>query len=626
MRFRPGDDGSWRAALAAALPGGFGKRPSFTLYSVAAEVCDWADRAPSSAWGRRDNARSMRVDVEVGLSVCGAAFQGLFQPFGVALMDALDRVAVGPKADRGAAVASLGIVSHRAKALLQSPQLRVAAWRDLADAARADRPDITVIEARIALLNTMLIGAGVDPVGRFRRLADVLSPSAATLARDPDAVPPGWTDAQRLEAADALLREPAVTGHCVAWLTFAAARLPEFVLEMGPATFFDADWCIPNALGPPWQQFRYRDELTRVIALDHGRGTLDPNLGPRHEVLARIDLGHRRPFGWEEEAAAQVRSVVGLVAIRTDAPPWRRAGFSCLVVDGEVGTYTFGPGDKPLFTEPDHYGMNGFADALADYKTELAGLLSSGPLPTDVAEALRLVGEAGQVDSRESALNQTATIGEQTVIVLQVAAVERLAAYAGMDGDALASKLAADWALARYHQNLAWAVERCLSGVGGGGDPLFHRVVSFPSGRRRLSFVAAFDLRDQLIAACPGRLECVRADTLLESIGDADTASRLLASFGAEAGVLKDRLSRCRNGLMHGNPVALESVQSVRDFSRFIVRAGLDASIRSIAESRPVAELLEASDRRRRATLVGLQSGRSIGDIWSTAADDGEPP
>jgi len=113
------------------------------------------------------------------------------------------------------------------------PRLRVAAWQDLADAARADRPDLNVIEPRIALLNAMLVGASVDPGERFGRLADVLSPSAATVARDPEAVPPDWTDAQRLEAADALLREPAATGHCVAWLTFAAARLPEFVLEMG---------------------------------------------------------------------------------------------------------------------------------------------------------------------------------------------------------------------------------------------------------------------------------------------------------------------------------------------------------------------------------------------------------
>lgn len=624
MRFRPGDDGSWRAGLAAALPGGFGKPPSFTLYSVTAEVCDWVDRAPASAWARRDNARSMRADVEAGLSVCGAAFQGQFQPFGVALMEALDRVAVGPRADRGADVASLGVVSHRAKALLQSPRLRVAAWRDLADAARAERPDLTVIEARIALLNAMLVGAGVDAGERFWRLADVLSPSAATLARDPNAVPPGGTDVQRLKAADALLCEPAATGHCVAWLTFAAARLPEFVLEMGPVTFFDADWCIPNALGPPWQEYPYRDELTRVLAHDHDRGTLDPNAGPRHEVLARVDLGHRPPFGWKEEAAAQVRSVVGLVAIRTGAPSWRRAGYSCLVIDGEVATYSFGPGDEPLFTEPDHYGMNGFADALADYRTELTGLLSSGPLPTDVAEALRLVGEAGQVDSRENALNGSATIAEQTVIVLQVAAAERLAAYAGMDGEAFASGLAADWALARYHQNLAGAVEQCLSGVGGGGDPLFHRVVSFPSGRRRLAFVAAFDVRDRLTAACSGRFERARAETLLESIGNADTASRLLTAFGAEAGVLKGRLSRCRNGLMHGNPVALESVLSVRDFSRFIVRAALDASIRSVAEGSPVADLLEASVRRRRTTLDGLRSGRSFAEIWRTA-DDGTP-
>jgi len=50
-----------------------------------------------------------------------------------------------------------------------------------------------VIEPRIALLNAMLVGASVDPGERFGRLADVLSPSAATVARDPEAVPPDWT-------------------------------------------------------------------------------------------------------------------------------------------------------------------------------------------------------------------------------------------------------------------------------------------------------------------------------------------------------------------------------------------------------------------------------------------------
>ena len=622
MRLHPSDDGSWRAALAAALPSGFAKPPSFTLYSVAAEVCDWVDRAPSSAWARRDNARSMRADVEVGLSVCGMAVQGQFQPLGAALTEGLDRVADGRSVDRGADVASLGAVSHQAKDLLRSPKLRVAAWRDLADAARADHPDITVIESRIALLNAMLIGAGLDPGERFGRLAGVLNSSAATSTNNLDAVPPGWADLQRLEAVDALLREPPATGHCVAWLTFAAARLPDFVLEMGPVTFLDADWCIPNALGPPWQQYQYREELTRVIAHDHDRGTLDPNAGPRHEVLARVDLGDRPPFDWEEEAAAQVRSVVGLMAIRTGAPSWRRAGFSCLVLDGEVVTYSLGPGDEPSFTEPDHYGMNGFAEALGDYRTELAGLLSSGPLPTDVAEALRLIGEAGQVDSRENALNGTATIAEQTAIVLQVAAVERLAAYTEMAGNALVSLIAADWALARYHQDLAWAVERCLSGVSGGGDPLLHRVASFSSGHRRLSFVAAFDVRDQLMAACSGRFERARAQTLLESIGEADAASRILASFEAEADVLKGRLNRCRNALMHGNPVTLESVRSVRDFSRFIISAALNDAIRSVAERRPVTDLLEARTHRRRATLDRLQCGRSFQETWSTT-DDG---
>jgi hypothetical protein len=622
MRIRPGDDGSWRAALAAALPGLRGGRPLFTLYSAVAEASAWAERAPLSAWDRRANARSMRADVKAGLAVCGTAFFGLFQPVGAALVESLHRVAAGSQAHRASDVSALGEAAREAEAMLQSPSLRVAAWHDLTDAARADRPDLPVIQERIALLNAMLASAGVDPGERFERLANVLSPSPAALAYDPGATSVDWTDGQRLEAGAALLREPATRGHCVAWLTFAAARLPEFVLQMGPVTLFDADWCIANALGPPWQQFPYRDELTRAIAYDDERATLDPKAGPRHEVLARVDLGHRSPYGSSEEAAAMVRAVVGVVANRTGAPSWRQAGFSCLVVDEKVRTYSFGPGDEPLFTEPDHYGMHGFADALAEYTAELAGLLSTGKLPTDVAEALRLIGEAGQADSRENALNGTATIAEQTVIVLQVASVERLAAYAGMDGEAFASRLAGEWPVARYRHEVARAVEWCLSGVSGGGDPLFHRVVTFPSGRRQLNLVAAFEVRDQLVAACPDLFQRARARTLLASIGDVDAARRLLSAFTTEAAVLHDRLRRCRNGLMHGNPISVKSVLSVRPFSRFMVDVALDDAIRSIAENQPVTELVEGRARRRQATTAAIEDGTSFYRLWNAANDN----
>src|ERR1700722_16506623 len=92
----------------------------------------------------------------------------------------------------------------------------------------------------------------------------------------------------------------------------------------------------------------------------------------------------------------------------------------------------------------DHYGQNGTADALAKYGPELGALLQAGPLPPYEAEALRLVGEAGQVDSRENALHGSATIAEQTVVVLQATAVEHIASYADVsDGDHTEALLAA---------------------------------------------------------------------------------------------------------------------------------------------------------------------------------------
>ena len=122
-----------------------------------------------------------------------------------------------------------------------------------------------------------------------------------------------------------------------------------------------------------------------------------------------------------------------------------------------------------------------------------------------------------------------------------------------------------------------------------------------------------------LIAACPGRFERPRAEALLASIGDSQAASRLLSTFDAESRVLDGRLRRCRNGLMHGNPVFLESVLSVRGFSRFVVSVALDDSVRSIAEGRPVLDVIQERSRRRQATVAAIQNGASFYDTWSGA-------
>lgn len=619
MRFYE-DMSSWSTALASVLPGVLGRSTAFSLYSSVAEVGEWAGRAPASAW-TKGNARSLGADLKSEFFKCGPRVRTQVDQSVVAVTRRLERFADGTASDRTAEVDTLGGAARQAKAQLQSDPLRVAAWQDLLEAAQSDQPDSTVIEHRITLLDALLVGAGVPAGHRFQQLAEVLAstPSPSEIApRRVAELPPSPTsrlDDHHLDAAEALLREPPPEGHCVAWLTFAAARLPTFVMAIGPVTFFDSDWCIPNALEPSGQEFEYRDELAQVLARDaFGGTTRSAGAAPLREVLARVDLGRRPLHGWEEEAEERVRVIVGLVRTRTGAPSWRRGRSSYLLVDGDVRSSSFGPGDDPLFPGPDYYGMDDFAQALESYKAELTDLLLSGPLPADVAEALRLIGEAAQVDSRENALNGSATIAEQTVLVLQFAAVERLAAFSRMKSEDFALELAAGWAIARYHQSLAWAVDVCLAGLGGGADPLWRQVGAF-SGRRR--FLKAFEVRDGLLLACQDKFKRARAQVLLYSIGDVDASTKLLDSFDKEAVVLGDRLRRCRNGLMHGNPVALESVRSVRAFSLFVVGAGEDVVTGSLAQRRPVADLLDDRRALRVLTRVELGQGTSFADAWS---------
>ena len=381
------DPDPWRADLASMLPGLRGGENAVTLRSAVSEVCDWVQRAPLSAWSNKKNAASLRADVKAGYEVCGARALNLLGSPVAGLLAALLQIESGKTASGQSDLNALNAAVQRADQSLTASSVRAAVWVDIVNAARSETPDPELIYNRIALLNALLDNAGLDPGRAFSKAGKLLFPSTGALIHD--VAPADWGNEERIRAAELVMSEEAETGRCVVWLHFIKARIPKFVVELGRVTFFDAEWCIGNALGPPSQDFKYRDELAEVLGHDMDLRNVDDHAPARDEVLVRVDLGDRSPYRAIDDASQRVQAIVGIVANESGAPSWRRGWFRGLLLDGQVSAIVSAVPDRETDRDTDYYGMNGFADAFEHISPRIAGLLATDRVPAELGDVRR---------------------------------------------------------------------------------------------------------------------------------------------------------------------------------------------------------------------------------------------
>lgn len=610
---RSGPEVGWRPVVAAVLPGLWSERRSYQLRAVADEIAVWAERAPLSAWDRKRNAESLLLDLRAARAECGLAVQSEIDATMQPILDAL-RGLSGRKSDRSAVVGQLNKAAQVLLVVLIDPAARMAAWSDLVDAGGAEPLDPALLTARVDLLMELIAGVGGYPGEVASDLVNIVWPSSAAVLHDPDAAPEDWTDRQRVDAGTALVRESGQIGQCVVWVDFHEARIPGVVTELGRVTLFDAEWCIGNSIGPPDQDFQFKQELVEAWDL---RSRDEPNdsagsLG--RQVIARVDLGERSTHRAVEDAEQTVAALNVIIPALTGAPGWQRGERSSIVLDGIRVQSGWGPPRGP-WPEPDYYGLNGFSDAL-DERRDLFTRLLSQPLPVDVAEALRLINEAGQVDSRENELNRTATITDRSVIVLQVSALERLAVFSGLSSEDFGSRLAALWPDARYWSMVRHAVTNAVGDRGGSGDEL-SGIYTYGKHGRKTNLRLAYQLRQPLIDGCKDRVVAAQAASLVSSLGDAPAAFGIIDALHDEATRLYERVLRCRNALVHGNPVSDSAVVSVRPFVRYMVDSALNMTLDILSSGSTLPEVLEANEHRAKADASELTQGHSYYDMWT---------
>jgi hypothetical protein len=611
---RSGADVGWRPVVAEALPDRWSKQTSYRLRAVADEISTWAQRAPLSAWDRKRNSGSLLLDLLAARDECGPAVRGEIDAAVQPVVDALNGLP-GRRSDRLAVVGRLDEAIQSLLAMLIDPAARVAAWADVVDAGRAEPLDPAPLTARVELLMELIGGAGGNPGEVASGLVNIVWPATAASLHDPNAAPEYWTDRQRVEAGAARVRESGRVGQCVVWLDFHEARIPDLVTELGRVTLFDAEWCIANAIGPPDQDFPFKDELVEAWDLRDRDEPHDSRDSLTRQVIARVDLGKRSTHRVFEDAEQSVAALNVIIPALTGAPSWQKGEQSSIVLDGVRVESRWGPPRGP-WPEPDYYGLNRFSDVL-DKRRDLFTRLLSQSLPIDVAEALRLIDEAGQVDSRDNALNRRATISDRSVIVLQVSALERLAVFGGLSSEDLGARLAGLWPEAHYWDMVRHAVENAVGRRGGYGGDLSGIHILGPS-HRGTNLRVAYELRRPLVDGCKDRVVAARAAPLVCSLGAAPAALGIIAALHDEATRLYERALRCRNALVHGSPVSDPAVLSVRPFARDMVDSALNMTLDSLSSGPTLREVLEANEYRIGADAAQLAEGHSYYEMWTT--------
>jgi hypothetical protein len=621
-----GADLAWLAALAESLRNPPAPRTAeLALLDALEEIEQWRRHARPDTWRQGKKARgalcaefaasSARLErhlrralspwlAQYARVVHGRFTEGKIGAFDVAAMDA-------PAAGlRAALVSARGIG---------------AAWQDAVEASQSghDEP----LAWSLTNLTSQLAASGRGSNFTLLGAASALHPGRWAQPEHPGVA--GQPTVVRLVAAHEILTGTPTKHHCVAWITYARARLMGSEETLGPVTFFDADWALPNALADDGQPFPHRDELRR-LAQGHSSGWQfdDVNWVPDRSRrpylgLARVDLGQRETNLALEDAERIVQVLLSTVALRSGGVVWQRSGPAHLLVDGQVAETRYAADRVQPAGEVDHYGQRLMATGINRHGPDLATLLSA-PLPADLAEALRMLGEAAAVDSRESResrLEGRRVIDQRTALALQDAAHSHLATHARMSPEDLERHVLGDWPYATWVQEVMRAVAACLGGGGIEGDELERAVRAGGESGLTYSFVEAAHRREDLLARCDGATTRRSAARWLDSISDARLYLELERELIRSRDLLTARALRVRNGIMHGTPSPTPVLESVLDLSRFRAFEAFWSALEAIAAGRTMRAELETDATVRAARDRRLHAGISLLTQWQDDLD-----
>jgi len=576
------------------------------------EVDRWRGHASDESWKRKANRVSLSSDLQASAAAAGThlaqSIASELRPYQECLQQVADIRTIS--ADRFRELTDNGAAL---RAALATPAALLAAWQDVLAASQSPTADTESLNWALTCLEAMIESTQRSSKQTLQDARSILDPDPRLAGFNPDA-PTARTplDVRLRLAADVITALP-VPRHCIAWITYGSARLSG-TADFGPFTFYEIDWAAPNALNDDGQAFCHRDELRSLLKQNHISPPGETKERP-YQVLARVNLGVRSPHNALDDADAMIQVLLRIAGNRSGGTAWQRAGSACLLFDGHAALCTDTAG-LYVSDEVDHHGQNIMADALAEYGPSIAEGLSRAQMPPDLADALRLLGEACDVDSRKAILTGRSTIDRKTVLVLEDAAFEHIASYGRMSGDDLERSILVTWPHARWSSQVNAAINVCLRSDEVSSTALHRRIITHQPWETRTSFLEASRLTGELLALCRDPLKRRFAEKWLTSIRDAALCLDLHRQHERDRDFLRERLRRTRNALTHGNPVHPAVIDTVRDLSTYRVNAAFGLALEMFSTSGSLDAALHARAEEHKRLVDHLTRGVSMFDQW----------
>lgn len=586
----------------------------------------WLERSSTKSWDL--NRKSLRLELDSSLPLMGAQLRRIVQPALTAYNKNASLILneSAPSRAMQREVLDLGMQLRTA---LRTTEALSASWDDLLDQIQSPSVEPSKCMGLFQCLRGLLELAGIDPRSRLREVrVHLTGQHFEILARRHARENGEQTHAQmppvreRIRSAgDELLRPPRMA-HCVAWLQYDSAQVPEFIFEAGHVTFFDAPWALPNARLADGQGFAYKAELQAVLEEEQNGWWTDK--GPEAStsfVIARVDLGTHNVESALKRAEANVQSLLAVATTWSGGIRWRRAGPALLIADGEFASSSRRAGPPKDFV--DTLGIGITRDEIRDQIPKLAEAMTHSALPSELEEALRLLAEAGSEHSRESTFGNVRNLHERSAIVLRDQAVEHVAAMAGLTVHELDTELMIVWAYSKWLNDTGYGVDALLDRTSHqeATRELRTRVTGSEYGQR-LMLDQASACEAELLALCDTDLNRRRLRSDLKGVRNASHYLRVTEGHERTFFLLMDRHRRVRNSLVHGNPVHPRVVSTVVHAAVLRSDQAVKLALSAFTQRMPLAKLLAENRADTEASLYTIRSGTSWLDMWADNAMD----
>ncbi|AYE95837.1 hypothetical protein C0J29_14510 [Mycobacterium paragordonae] len=277
----------------------------------------------------------------------------------------------------GAVRTDLQVVLQQLATTLSSDEAIIASWRDLVKTCEKRNRQVEEVSFRRDTLWAIASVRNLDSgrFGIFRDVDSVLTDVADAVKREqcraagteyhqgiPDWEPSGLEAWQRLPLCEQILIRPPTKADCIVWLRLAPTHLPQYEVNHGDVTFYNASY-LSGHVGHPELADNFKVPPMEVLALSEDLPLLRPgeveweddwNMAYARVVLLDTEV---------HEAEAQARTLIETLKVVNHAEPgtWQLKRGCIKFVDGRRTSFSWGPAEDvkdPYYPQNDRLGRD----------------------------------------------------------------------------------------------------------------------------------------------------------------------------------------------------------------------------------------------------------------------------